>query len=67
MLCVIILISMYYNSNLFCMLYFKFLYNCFFKFIIYKINFGMVKSEMVNKDRRRLMLIWLWCELITVN
>jgi hypothetical protein len=52
MLCVIILISMYYNSNLFYMLYFKFLYNCFLKFIIYKINFGMVKSEVVNLTER---------------
>jgi hypothetical protein len=52
MLCVIILISMYYNSNLFYMLYFKFLYNYFLKFIVYKINFEIVKSGMVNLTER---------------
>jgi hypothetical protein len=43
-LCVVILI--YFVS------YFNFLYNYFFKFIVYKIHSEMVKSEMMILTRR---------------
>jgi Tfp pilus assembly protein PilZ len=35
------------NPNLLYVSYLKFLYNCFLKFIVYKMNFEMVKSVMV--------------------
>jgi hypothetical protein len=37
-LCVVILINMYYNPNLFYVSYFNFLYHYFLKFIIHKMN-----------------------------
>jgi hypothetical protein len=46
-LCVVILINMCCNLNLFYVPYFKFLYNYFFKFIIHKMNSEMVKSKMM--------------------
>jgi hypothetical protein len=47
MLCVVIPISMYCNSNLFYVSYFKFLCNYFLKFIIHKMNSKIVKSGIV--------------------
>jgi hypothetical protein len=35
------------NPNLFYVSYFRFLYNCFLKFIVQKMIFEMFKSEMV--------------------
>jgi hypothetical protein len=52
MLCVVISINMCYNSNLFYVLYFNFLYNCFLKFVIHKIKFEIIKFKMVMLTRR---------------
>jgi hypothetical protein len=46
-LCVVISINMCCNPNLFYILYFNFLYNCFLKFVVYKMNYEMVKFKMV--------------------
>jgi hypothetical protein len=46
-LCVVILINMCCNPNLFYVPYFKFLCNYFFKFVVHKINSKIIKSEMV--------------------
>jgi hypothetical protein len=46
-LCVIILINMCCNLNLRYIPYFKFLCNCFLKFVVHKMNSKMFKSEMV--------------------
>jgi hypothetical protein len=58
-LCVVILISMcyipismYYNSNLFYVMYFKFLCNYFLKFIVHKINSEIVKSKILVLTER---------------
>jgi hypothetical protein len=51
-LCVIISINMCCNPNLFYVSYFKFLYNYFLKFIVYKINYKTVKSRMVVLTER---------------
>jgi hypothetical protein len=48
MLCVIILISMRCDSNLFYVSYFKFLYNFFLKFIVHKMNSKMVKPKIIK-------------------
>jgi hypothetical protein len=40
------------NPNLFYVSYFKFLYNYFLKFIVYKINYKTVKSRMVVLTER---------------
>jgi hypothetical protein len=40
---------MCYNFNLFYVLYFKFLYNYFLKFVIHKINSEMVKLTVREK------------------
>jgi hypothetical protein len=34
-------------------MYFKFLYNCFLKFIVHEINFEIVKSGMVVLTERK--------------
>jgi hypothetical protein len=39
------------NPNSFYVSYFNFLYNCFLKFIIHKINSKMIKSRMVMLTR----------------
>jgi hypothetical protein len=46
-LCVVISINMCCNANLFYVSYFKFVYNCFLKFIVHKIKSEMVTSQMV--------------------
>jgi hypothetical protein len=60
MLCVVIPISMSCipismccHSNLFYVSYFKFLCNYFLKFIVHKINFEMVKYEMMMLTRKK--------------
>jgi hypothetical protein len=40
------------NLNLFYVLYFKILFNYFLKFIIHKMNYKIVKSEMVMLTER---------------
>jgi hypothetical protein len=52
MLCVVISINMCYNSNLFYVLYFNFLYNYFLKFVIHKIKFEIIKFKMVVLTKR---------------
>jgi hypothetical protein len=46
-LCVVISINMCCNPNLFYILYFNFLCNCFLKFVVYKMNYEIVKFKMV--------------------
>jgi hypothetical protein len=41
------------NPNLFYVSYFRFLYNCFLKFIVQKIIFEMFKSGVVILTRRQ--------------
>jgi hypothetical protein len=41
------------NPKLFYVAYFKFLYNCFLKFIVHKINSEMVKFKMVVLTERK--------------
>jgi hypothetical protein len=52
MLCVIILISMRCDSNLFYVSYFKFSYNFFLKFVVHKMNSEMVKPKIIKLIRR---------------
>jgi hypothetical protein len=52
MLCVIILISMRCDSNLFYVSYFKFLHNFFLKFVVHKMNSEMVKPKIIKLIRR---------------
>jgi hypothetical protein len=51
-LCVVISINIRCNPNLFHVSYLKFIYNCFLKFIVHKVNSEMVKSGMVMLTER---------------
>jgi hypothetical protein len=46
-------INMCYNSKLFYISYFKFLYNYFLKFIVHKINSKLIKYEIVKLTERK--------------
>jgi hypothetical protein len=52
MLCVVIPISMSYNSNLFYIYHILIFMQLFLKFIVHKINSEMVKSGMVKLTER---------------